>query len=116
MVNIDTDCAGDDAVALILALRSPELLGMAVTTVSGKVHVGQVITNVRKVFEALRIDPATPVARSADRALEKARGDAKSVHGADGLGYCIPLPSVPPLDPSQLGKSFEKWQGTARTR
>lgn len=99
MVIIDTDCGVDDALALILAMRSPELQVKAVTTVSGNVHVGQVITNVCRVFEALRVDPAPPVARGADRALVKARGDAKSVHGSDGLGDCIPDPLVRPLDP-----------------
>jgi hypothetical protein len=46
MVIIDTDCGVDDALALIPALKSPELYVKAITTVSGNVHVDKVIPNV----------------------------------------------------------------------
>jgi len=42
---IDTDTASDDAVALIMALRSPEVLVAAITVVAGNVPVTQATSN-----------------------------------------------------------------------
>src|SRR5207249_5044292 len=44
---IDTDTASDDAVALIMALRSPQVLVLAITTVAGNVAVQQSTRNGR---------------------------------------------------------------------
>ena len=99
MVIIDTDCGVDDALALILALKSPELDVQAITTVSGNVSVDKVVPNVFKVYDALGIHPGPPVLVGASCALEKIRNGAESVHGTDGLGDCIPTPALPNLDP-----------------
>ena len=95
MVIIDTDCGVDDALALILALRSPELDVKAATTVSGNVHVDQVVPNVFRVFDALELQYLPLVARGADRPIKKELIVADSVHGNDGLGDVarIPKPS-----------------------
>ena len=42
---IDTDVASDDAVALIMALRAPEVRVVAITTVAGNVEVQQATRN-----------------------------------------------------------------------
>lgn len=85
-VIIDTDCGVDDALALILALKSPELHVEAITTVSGNVHIDKVIPNVFKVFNALGLSNPPLVAKGADRPLKKDPIVADSVHGNDGLG------------------------------
>jgi inosine-uridine nucleoside N-ribohydrolase len=92
LVILDTDCGVDDALALVLALRSPELDVKAITTVSGNVHVDKVIPNVFKVLRALKIDTPPLVAKGADSPLKKELSVADSVHGEDGLGDVIPLP------------------------
>ncbi|MFH1930168.1 MAG: nucleoside hydrolase [Pseudomonadota bacterium] len=95
MVIIDTDCGVDDALAIILALRSPELDVKAITTVSGNVHVDKVIPNVFKVLNQPGLKDRPLVARGADRPLKKDPIIADSVHGKDGLGDVehIPKPS-----------------------
>ncbi len=83
---LDTDPGVDDATAIILALRSPELEVLAITTVSGNVHVNQCTTNVRRILALLRPEPCPFVAAGEDRPLVKPPFSAPSVHGEDGLG------------------------------
>lgn len=83
---IDTDPGIDDALALILALRSPELSLEAVTTVCGNVDVDRATRNALRVLEIAA--PAAPpvVARGAERPLARPLRTATHVHGEDGLG------------------------------
>lgn len=92
-VIIDTDCGVDDALALVLALRSPEIEVEAVTTVSGNVHLDKVVPNVFKVLDILELESPPPVARGAAKPLYKEPSTAASVHGKDGLGDVIQSPS-----------------------
>jgi len=84
-VVIDTDAGVDDALALILALRSPELRVEAITTVSGNVHVDLCTDNVLRVLDVLEME-APPVAKGEADPLVKPLVTAPEVHGADGLG------------------------------
>lgn len=90
-VIIDTDCGVDDALALILALKSPELDVKAITTVAGNVHLDKVIPNVFKVLNALNLQSPPPVAKGEDRPIKKEPIIADSVHGEDGLGDFISI-------------------------
>jgi inosine-uridine nucleoside N-ribohydrolase len=85
-VIFDTDPGIDDALALALALRSPELRIEAITTVSGNVNVDLCTRNALLVLEALAVESPPPVARGADRPLGRPPVDAVHVHGEDGLG------------------------------
>ncbi len=85
-VIIDTDPGVDDALALILALRSPEIRVEAVTTVSGNVAVEQATKNAIRVLDLIRPEPRPILGRGASRPLSKDPIAAHSVHGADGLG------------------------------
>ena len=85
-VIIDTDPGVDDALALILALRSPELEIEAITTVSGNVPVEQATKNVLRVLNLLDPKPRPPVAKGAAGPFKKPLVTATVVHGADGLG------------------------------
>ena len=85
-VIIDTDPGIDDALVLILALRSPELQVEAITTVGGNVSGEQALTNALRVLEVLDLPNPPPVAAGCDRPLAREPIAARHVHGEDGLG------------------------------
>jgi len=82
---IDTDPGVDDAVAILLALASPEIDVVALTTVAGNVSLEKTTLNARRLLElAGRHDVI--VAAGCAQPLEGLAGDASEVHGRDGLG------------------------------
>jgi len=81
---IDTDTASDDAVALIMALRSPGIRVLAITTVAGNVNVAQATTNALYTAELCGSD--VPVYSGAPQPLARPLEDATWFHGRDGLG------------------------------
>ena len=85
-VIIDTDPGVDDALALILALQSPELCVDAITTVSGNVDVELATQNTLTVLGLFPPERRPPVARGADRPLVRALDTAAPVHGDDRMG------------------------------
>jgi inosine-uridine nucleoside N-ribohydrolase len=85
-VIIDTDPGVDDALALLLALRSPELEVKAITTVNGNVAVEQATKNAALVLDLLGPEPRPILARGAAQPLGQGFIRARSVHGSDGLG------------------------------
>ena len=87
-VLIDTDPGVDDALALILALRSPELKVEAITTVSGNLDIQTVSKNSLKMLEYLDIDDV-PVAMGAAKPLYREPRRASDFHGTSGLGDAI---------------------------
>jgi purine nucleosidase len=84
-VVMDVDTGIDDAVALLVASRSPELDLVAVGTVAGNVTAPVAARNSLRVLEVAGM-PDVPVAVGADVPLLEPTRDAVSVHGADGLG------------------------------
>ena len=85
-VVIDTDPGVDDALALVLALRSPELRVELVTTVAGNVPIGAVTDNARRLLALLAPDAPPRLVRGAARPLAGRPVHADDVHGEDGLG------------------------------
>jgi purine nucleosidase len=84
-VIIDTDPGADDAIAIMLALNSPELAVRALTVVAGNVPAAQGIDNaLRLVSLARRCD--LPVAIGAQRPLVGILTTAELYHGKNGLG------------------------------
>ncbi len=82
---IDTDPGVDDAMAIFLALRSPELKVEAITAVSGNVPLEMTLPNALRLVEiAGRTD--VPVAGGASVPLVRRLITAKYVHGNNGLG------------------------------
>src|SRR5271169_3847400 len=81
---IDTDTASDDAVALIMALRSPQIEVLAITTVAGNVDVHQATRNALYTAELCGSD--VPVFSGAENPLKRAHESADWFHGRDGLG------------------------------
>jgi inosine-uridine nucleoside N-ribohydrolase len=90
-VLVDCDPGQDDAIALLLALASPELELLGVTTVAGNQTLDKVAANAIRVLElAGRGD--VPVAAGADRPLARELFTAADAHGETGLDG----PELPP--------------------
>jgi inosine-uridine nucleoside N-ribohydrolase len=83
-VIIDCDPGHDDAMALLLALASPELELAAVTTVAGNQTLEKVTANAIRVLDVAGANDI-PVAAGADRALVHPARAAGEVHGETGL-------------------------------
>ena len=81
---IDTDTASDDAVALVMALRSTHVRVEAITVVAGNVPVEQGSKNALHTVELCAAD--APVFAGAPRPLSRALRAADWFHGRDGLG------------------------------
>jgi purine nucleosidase len=81
---IDTDTASDDAVALIMALRAPEVRVAAITVVSGNVPLEQATRNA--LYTAELCESGVPVFPGAARPLLREPTHADYFHGKDGLG------------------------------
>ena len=92
---IDTDPSQDDAVAILLALASPELDVLGLTAVAGNVPLALTQKNARKICE-LAGKPETRVFAGAVRPLARALVTAEHVHGRTGLdGPDLPEPAMP---------------------
>jgi inosine-uridine nucleoside N-ribohydrolase len=88
---IDTDTASDDAVALIMALRSPDVRVLAITTVAGNVAVQQAARNALHTAELC--GSSVPVFVGAEKPLQREHQSADWFHGRDGLGdHAYPAP------------------------
>lgn len=105
---LDTDPGIDDALALLLALASPEVVLEAVTTVSGNVPVAMTTRNALTLLELLgRTD--IPVARGSSVPLVRTLVDAAYVHGDNGLGGVqLPDPRLQPVPQRAVDVIIEK--------
>ena len=83
---IDTDPGVDDALAILLAMKSPELRVEAITTVSGNVHVEQATQNLLTILGILELSEFPIVAKGEAQPLIKPLVKAEHVHGEGGLG------------------------------
>lgn len=96
---IDTDPGQDDALAILLALASPEDIDvLGIVAVAGNVPLSLTARNIRVICElAGRRD--VPCFAGSDRPLERPLVTAEHVHGKTGLdGADLPEPAMP-LDP-----------------
>ena len=90
----------DDALALLLALKSPEIQILGITTVAGNAPVEMTSANARRVLEYLDASNI-PVAIGAIKPLNHPLVDASNYHGPDGLGQCDLPPPRLPLHPAK---------------
>lgn len=101
---IDTDPGVDDALAILLAMLSPELQIEAMTTVCGNVPVTQGTENLLRILEVLDLEEFPRIAQGEAQPLVKSLVTAAHVHGDDGLGNVSQLrnadgsPLYPPAD------------------
>jgi inosine-uridine nucleoside N-ribohydrolase len=88
---LDCDPGHDDAIAILLALASPEVELLGITTVAGNQTLEKTTANAIRILEFVeRTD--VPVAAGADRPLVREPYVAKYVHGESGLDG----PDLPP--------------------
>ena len=88
---LDCDPGHDDAIALLLALASPEVELRGVTTVAGNQTVEKTTANAIRILELVGREDV-PVARGAGRPLVREPFVAAYVHGESGLDG----PDLPP--------------------
>jgi inosine-uridine nucleoside N-ribohydrolase len=105
---LDTDPGVDDALAIFLALSSPEIQLEAITTVSGNVNIEHTTRNALALLTlAGRTD--IPVARGSGHPLVQPPLYAAHVHGEQGLGQAIlPHPTIQPVEQHAVDLIIEK--------
>ncbi len=97
-VLLDVDPGIDDTMAILLALRSPELQVEGITVVAGNVPVDQGVVNTLKIL-ALGGRGDIPVARGAAAPLVGKLTTSKHVHGEFGMGDVeLPTPDLRPYE------------------
>ena len=96
-VIVDTDPGTDDALALMMAMNSPDLLVEGITTVGGNATLPETTDNALRLVEYLNgKQSAMPVAVGAGRPLHGSFTHAYHVHGSEGLGVRLPTPTLKP--------------------
>lgn len=91
---IDTDTASDDAVALLMALREPDVKVVGITTVAGNCDIDQCERNALICVErANTYQP--PVFRGMTKPLFRDLYQSLHIHGEDGMGDMdLPAPKL----------------------
>ena len=95
---IDVDTGTDDAIALIMAVNSPELEIAGITTVGGNASLTDTTRNTLRLMSYLgRSD--IPVSRGANKPIEGRFNFAYHYHGAGGLTTTLPETDVQTIEP-----------------
>ncbi|TML61964.1 MAG: nucleoside hydrolase [Actinobacteria bacterium] len=111
---IDCDPGHDDAIALLLALASPEVELLGVTSVAGNQTLEKTTANAIRVLEFAG-HPEVPVAAGADRPLVREQFVAAEVHGETGLdGPDLPPPQSDPVEQHAVDFLAEKIRASER--
>lgn len=94
---LDVDTGSDDALAILLAIKSKKIDIIGITTVAGNINLKQVTINTLKVLNlAERLD--TPVFKGNSKPLE-GKGKRARTHGKDGIcGVVLPSPNQTPQE------------------
>lgn len=101
---LDTDPGIDDALAILLALASPELSLEGLSVVHGNCSLEQAVRNGLSILELAGAD-STPLARGCELPLVQPSLLAPETHGDTGLGYAkLPEPRAQPI--GQHGSDF----------
>ena len=88
-VVIDADTGTDDAIALIMAINSPELQIDSVTTVAGNARLAHTTRNTLRLLSHLG-RPDIPISKGADRPFRVRSNFAYHYHGPGGLTTRLP--------------------------
>jgi inosine-uridine nucleoside N-ribohydrolase len=109
---LDCDPGHDDAIALLLALASPELELLGVTTTYGNQTLEKTTANALRVLELVGREDV-PVAVGAGRPLERELAVAAHVHGETGLdGPALPPATTEPVSQDALAFIAERTPAT----
>ncbi|KAA0979043.1 nucleoside hydrolase [Paeniglutamicibacter gangotriensis] len=94
---MDVDTGIDDALAIMFAVKHPDIVVKAISCVSGNVDLDTVVDNTLKILDLMDA-PQIPVAGGAVRPLIENARSAAFIHGEDGLGNVnLPATSRTPL-------------------
>lgn len=88
-VILDVDTGVDDALGILLAVRSGKFDVLAITTVNGNVSRDQATINTCKILQLLGCEESIPVYKGADRPLLRESFFEHRVHGQDGIGGAL---------------------------
>jgi purine nucleosidase len=103
---IDTDTASDDAVAILMALRWPDVNVLGISVVAGNVSIDKGAKNALYTVELC--GKQTPVYLGAPRALVREPTWAYFFHGEDGMGNMnYPAPKSSPAEGSAVNAFIE---------
>ncbi|WP_040227029.1 nucleoside hydrolase [Bhargavaea cecembensis] len=109
---LDVDTGIDDAIAIILAAKKAEVVG--ITTVNGNTSLDNATANTLKVLKLIGREDI-PVVRGADRPLLRKPHFEVSVHGDDGIGGALrdmePGSPEPGFGPDFIIEQAEKHKG-----
>ena len=104
-VLIDTDMGVDDAVAITLALSTPQIELVGLASVGGNVGIEQATRNIGRLLGSLGVQDGPAVARGLDQNAGELR-DATHLFGADGLGG-VDLATPSGFAPTDLFELYE---------
>ena len=90
---IDVDTGTDDALAILYAVRHPDLDVRGISCVIGNISVDQAVINTCKVLDAASAADIPVAAGAAQPLIERARREGGGSHGPDGLAG-IQLPEA----------------------
>lgn len=94
---LDCDPGHDDAIAILLAGRHPDIELLAITTVAGNQTVEKTTRNALKVCSLANIRHV-PIAMGMDRPLVRPAKHAPDIHGESGMdGPNVPEPDIKPV-------------------
>jgi purine nucleosidase len=88
-VILDVDTGVDDALGILLAIRSGKMDVLGITTVNGNVSLDQATENTCKILQLLGMNQEIPVIKGANKPLMRASHFEHRVHGKDGLGGAL---------------------------
>ncbi len=113
---VDTDTAGDDAISLLVALRTPWVDVHGITINVGNVRFDQQVENALKTVEVAERAEQVPVYPGASVPLLRPWVSAEYVHGADGMGevYFPPVRQRPETTHAVpfLLEASHRWNGS----
>lgn len=103
---IDCDTGIDDALAILYALRAPDVAVEGITTVFGNIALEQAADNTLRLLALAKPETEIPVALGASKALvRELSGFATHVHGANGIGN-VQLPPSSQRPVSETAAEF----------
>lgn len=102
-VILDCDPGVDDSLAIFLAVRSPKLELLGITTVNGNVGIDLTTENALKVLE--QAGASVPVYRGAEKPLKKPLYSSSDIHGSNGLGG-VELPESKQKEEAQSAADY----------
>ncbi|MGO0059859.1 nucleoside hydrolase [Brevibacillus fluminis] len=88
-VILDVDTGIDDALGIMLAVKSGQFDILGITTVNGNVSLNKATENTCKILEFLQVESQIPVIKGASRPLVRPTFFEHAVHGEDGLGGAL---------------------------